>query len=36
MRAYCEMTRTRLCPWEVEAIRLLDDEYLASVVEGQN
>ncbi|NAZ37146.1 hypothetical protein [Rubellimicrobium sp. CFH 75288] len=28
--AWCRLTRTRLDPWEAEAIRALDDAYLAS------
>lgn len=26
--AYCQVTRTALSPWEVEAIRMLDEVYL--------
>ena len=35
MQAYCYMTGARLAPWEVEAIRLLDDEFLLSTVEDK-
>ena len=33
MKAYVEMTGSRLEPWEVEAIRQLDEEFLTSMVE---
>ena len=32
LKAYCELTCTRLDPWEVHAIRAVDDEYLQSTV----
>lgn len=34
IKAYCDVTRTALCSWEVEAIRALDDEFLASIIEA--
>jgi hypothetical protein len=34
IRAYCELMQARLDPWEIEAIKVVDDEYLASVVES--
>lgn len=32
MRAYSELTGTRLARWEWEAIRLLDEEYIAAAL----
>ncbi len=36
MLAYVQLTRTAFDPWEVEALRLLDDAYIASMVEASN
>lgn len=33
--SYCTLMRMRLDPWEVEALRALDDAYLESVAEQQ-
>jgi hypothetical protein len=34
LSAYCTLMQVTLVPWEVEAIRALDDEFLASIAES--
>lgn len=33
IKAYCEVMRVQLDPWEVEALKAVDDAYLASLVD---
>lgn len=35
INAYCQLNRTSLTSWELEALRLLDDAYLMSTVDTQ-
>lgn len=34
--AYCQVTRCRFNPWEIEAIRLLDDAFMVSIIDKQS
>ncbi len=36
LHAYCTLMKAELAPWEVEAIKMMDEEYMASLAEPEN